>query len=160
MSTSERADGLPAAWAAWADMLETRLAALADGEQVVVVAAGAARKSVARPKLLFGLIPARYVDCAPTITLIRREDHLHGSLTGSESFGGPLPMSPQEDVALKALSWRDPGSGFERTWLRYWPDDVALAPWPASADLVGCADVVARTFHEVYAVGSPEDVLT
>ena len=107
-------------------MLETRLAALADGEQVVVVAAGAARKSVARPKLLFGLIPARYVDCAPTITLIRREDHLHGSLT----------------------------------WLRYWPDDVALAPWPASADLVGCADVVARTFHEVYAVGSPEDVLS
>jgi len=100
VSTSERADDLSAAWAAWADMLETRLTALADGEQVVVVAAGAARKSVARPKLIFGLIPASYVDCAPTITLIRREDHLHGSLTGSESFGGPLPMSPQEDAAL------------------------------------------------------------
>lgn len=148
------------AWARWSSALADRIRALRDGQQMTVTATAYTRPSQVRPPRFFGLVPGRYEDVAPTVTLTRNEDHLHATLTGSESFGGALPMAPEDEGTLRALTWRHPGNGALRRWLRYWPDDIATAPYLPDSDVTAAADVTVRTFRDVYAVSSPQELTT
>lgn len=145
------------AWQTWAADLAARITALADGGALTVTFPRHTRQGVKRPARLFGLIPPSYADVVPTLTLTRSEDHLHGTFTGSESIGGLLPTSPEEDAALEAATWRNPGHSLERVWLRYWPDDVALQPYLSAADTHRAVEVVLDT-AAVFGITDPADV--
>lgn len=145
-------------WITWGAELVARVRALADDETLTIAAPDATRQGVARPKRLGGLMPAAYRPVAPTITLTRREDHLHGTLTGSESFGGTFPTTPEEEDTLHSIGWRRPGPAPERVWLRYWPDDIATAPYLTAEDAASAVTTAMRTLTEVYAVSAPDEV--
>ena len=67
------------------------------------------RPHLVRKSRFFGLIPARYEDTSPWVRVRRDEDHAVAELVGSESFGGELPPSPDEEARLDGLGWRRPG---------------------------------------------------
>jgi hypothetical protein len=131
-----------------------RVLALADGESVTLTASEEhTRPVLVRKGRLGGFIPARHEVVTPWVRLERVEDHLRGQCVGAVSGGGAFPFSPEEDAALVALGWRHPGPGDGEHYVRFWPDDVAQAPYLPRADAERAVAMVAATFVEVL---SPE----
>ncbi|HYN30246.1 MAG TPA: hypothetical protein VES95_10320 [Dermatophilaceae bacterium] len=147
-------------WDAWTAYLVPVLSALRDRESVLVAApSSAARPHRRRKARLGGFLPARHEPVAPWVRLVRDEDHLRGWCVGPESTGGSLPMGPGEQEALLDLGWRRPGPADGEDLVRWWPDDVALAPYLPRADADAAAGTTAGTFRDVFGVSDPADLL-
>jgi len=137
-------------WTRWAATLVEAVLGLADGEAVTLTAVDAAARPVLlRPARLGGFVPARHSLVAPWVRLARVEDHLRGHCVGAESFGGPFPLSPQEDAALLTLGWHHPGQGDGDDYVRFWPDDVPQGPFLPRDEAERVVVMVERTFREV-----------
>jgi T3SS (YopN, CesT) and YbjN peptide-binding chaperone 3 len=153
-STGERRPSPPAgggeAWSTWSADLVEAVRALADGESLTVTADTAdARPVLLRPARLGGFVPAKHSLVAPWVRLGRSEDFLQGHCVGSEAFGGPFPLSPEEDAALLALGWHHPGPGDGEHYVRFWPDDVPLGPYLPLDEAQRAVAMVLATFREV-----------
>ncbi len=140
----------PVTWASWEADLAKAVMALADGETLTATGAPELERPVlVRRGFLRGFVPAKHAVLPPWVRLTRVEDHLRGVCVGDERFGGPFPLSPEEDEALVALGWRRPGAGDGTDYLRFWPDDVPQGPFLPREEAERVAALVARTFREV-----------
>ncbi len=157
MSENPASATYAAAWDAWTARLTQRLLELADDGTPLVVTAPepAARPRQTRPRRAFGLVPARYEACAPYVMLRRAEDHLRGECIGAAAFGSGFPLSPDEERALVEIGWRRPGLGDGTGYLRWWPDDVATAPFLPPELARRAAEMTGATMRDVFAVEDP-----
>jgi len=143
------------AWATWTARLADEVTLLADGEVLTVTGPeGCARPVRLRKARLGGFIPARHEVVTPWVRLTRAEDLLRGACVGAEAIGARFPLSPEEDAALLALGWHHPTPTDGEDYVRFWPDDVPQGPFLPREEAERAAAMVARTFHEVLAVGA------
>jgi hypothetical protein len=147
-------------WAGWTAHLVGLLRGLRHDRSVLVAApAYAARPHLVRKARLGGFLPPRHEPVAPWVRLARDEDHLRGWCVGPEARGGTFPLGPEEQQALLALGWRRPGPAEGADLVRWWPDDVAVAPYLPRQDAEAAAGTTARTLREVFGVAEPTDLL-
>lgn len=140
--------------------LVARLLALSDGAVLLV----RGPESSARPVpatdvgLLKKLLAPAYVDQPPWVRLQRDEDHLRGWCVGPGERGRGFPLSGDELGAITALGWHRPGplEGFD--FLRWWPDDVAVAAYLPRSEGEAAADLALRTLREVFTIDDPRDI--
>lgn len=150
-------DPAPAGWAAWGQDLVDAVLALPDGGSVTVAAPpGHAR--LARPSTssrVRWLVGGRRRRVSPSARLVRVEDHLRGHWAGADRLGGPFPWTREEVEAIQALGWHAPTATDGEDFLRFWPDDVAQAPYLPEADARRAVATLAGTFRQVLGVAEP-----
>jgi hypothetical protein len=143
------------AWATWSTHLADALTGLADKASLTVTGpAGSERPIRVRKARLGGFIPAKHEAVTPWVRLARVEDFLRGYCVGAELIGAHFPMSRDEDAALVALGWHHPTPTDGEDYVRFWPDDVPLAPFLPRDEAERAAAMVAATFREVLAPGA------
>ena len=153
MTADEQPDDV--AWATWIAHLANALTGLADRASVTVTGPSESARPVRlRKARLRGFIPAKHEIATPWVRLERVEDFLRGHCVGSELIGAHFPMSPDEDAALVALGWHHPTHTEGKDYVRFWPDDVPLAPFLPRDEAERAAAMVAATFREVLAPGA------
>ncbi|HYN66239.1 MAG TPA: hypothetical protein VES93_05075 [Ornithinibacter sp.] len=145
-----------AAWVAWSAHLADEVTRLEDRASLTVTGPeGCARPVRLRKARLGGFIPAKHEVVTPWVRLTRAEDFLRGACVGAELFGARFPMSPDEDDALVALGWHHPTPTDGDDYVRFWPDDVPLAPFLPRDEAERAAAMVAATFRDVLAGQAP-----
>ena len=155
VSATEQPDAV--AWAAWAARLADVVTGLAPNASVTVTGPDSSTRPVRlRKARLGGFIPAKHEVVTPWVRLVRSEDFLRGHCVGAELMGAHFPMSPDEDAALLALGWHHPTPTDGEDYVRFWPDDVPLAPFLPRDEAERAATMVAATFREVLAVGASD----
>ncbi|MBD3783617.1 MAG: hypothetical protein IE926_11815 [Micrococcales bacterium] len=160
-SPSDPAAEHRAAWQAWEQALVDAVLGLHDGHEVSILAPpGHVRLTRARSGRMRWLAGARRRPVAPSVRLVRVEDHLRGHWSGAERFGGPFPWTREEEEAVLACGWHRPTVGDGEDFVRFWPDDVPRGRFLPLDDARRAAAAVAHTFRVVLAVtpdgGEPE----
>lgn len=143
-------------WATWRAAFVDDVLALEDGAALVVEAPGwAARPSRSGSRLRLFSPPRRRL-AAPTVRLVRVEEHLRAHCVAAVRSGGTFPWTREEEQALLAQGWHRPSLGDGDDLVRFWPDDVPEGPFLPRATAEHAVLAVARTFREV-ASPQPED---
>jgi len=129
-----------------------RIRALGPGDVVVVPVPSVTRLHRVRPSRFLGLIPATDEDVSPWARVRRDENHAVAELIGSENFGGGFLFTELEEEQIDALGWRRPGNDpiEARVWNRWFPDDVAQAPYLPLSDAEAAANLVTRTLRDLF----------
>ncbi len=97
---------IPPQWQFAAERLSAALGALTHGDTLVVGTPGPPtppRQGLLRRRPT--LAPARYVQ------YLRLDEDLRCECAGATSFGGELPLTAEQDAAIRALGWRLPRDG-------------------------------------------------
>lgn len=141
-------------WAAWQDALLDAVLRLRDGESLTLTAdAEHERTPRAAGGRLRVLLPQRARPLAPTLRLVRVEDHLRGHWSGSRECGGDFPWEEAEVEQIVRLGWHRPGQGDGTDFVRFWPDDVPQGPYLPYEDALRAAEAATSTFRTL--LGDP-----
>ncbi len=147
-------------WPAWEAALADAVQRLADGGSLTVAAPPGHTRMARTPGTtrLRWLLGGRRRPVAPSVRLVRVEEHLRGHWVGAERFGGWFPWTREEEDAILAAGWHRPTAGDGDDFIRFWPDDVPQGPFLPLEDARRAAGAVAATFRAVLGV-TPDDGL-
>ncbi|GIL35605.1 hypothetical protein [Phycicoccus sp. DTK01] len=149
-------DALDPAWGAWTDDLAAAVRRLDDGASLTVTAPPGHERMARSGSRLRWLLGGGRRPVAPSVRLVRAEDHLRGHWAGPQRGGGTFPWTREEEERILAAGWHVPTATDGKDYLRFWPDDVPSGPYLPEADARRAATVVATTFRDVLGV-TPHD---